>query len=54
MVDIQNFGKRYLVKCAKCGYEWLARDEKPKRCALCHNLNPDIPYKYNSRLYGKR
>lgn len=35
--------KRYLVKCKKCGYEWLARTEHPTRCALCNNPNIDNP-----------
>ena len=46
--------RKWLVKCVKCGYIWTARDAHPKRCALCHNLNPEQPYKYNSQLYGKR
>lgn len=35
--------KRYLVKCVKCGYEWLAHDPNPTRCALCNNPNPNTP-----------
>lgn len=34
---------RYLVECQKCGYKWLSRKQHPKRCALCHNLNPGKP-----------
>ena len=35
--------KRYLVKCSKCGYEWLARTENPERCALCNCKNINQP-----------
>ena len=35
--------KRYLVKCAKCGYEWLAHTPNPSRCALCNNPNITQP-----------
>lgn len=44
--------KRYMVKCLKCGYEWLAHDPNPSRCALCNNPNPSKPkvryHKYES------
>ena len=29
------------VKCVKCGYEWLKRQENPKCCPKCKN------YKWN-------
>lgn len=41
--------KRYLVKCSKCGYEWLARTPNPQRCALCNNPNINQP---KVRLHG--
>lgn len=37
--------KRYFVRCAKCGYEWMARTDKPARCALCNNPNINEPKK---------
>lgn len=40
---MRGITKRYLVKCAKCGYEWLAYTPKPARCALCNNPNIDKP-----------
>jgi hypothetical protein len=38
--------QKWVVKCLKCGYVWVARTESPKRCALCNNLNPSEPRKY--------
>jgi len=35
--------KRHHVTCAKCGYEWMAYTENPKRCALCGNPNISQP-----------
>jgi rubrerythrin len=42
----QGGTSRYLVKCQKCGYEWLARRPDPKRCALCNNLKPNKSFKH--------
>lgn len=44
-MTVNKVGNRYLVKCAKCGYEWLARTPEPKRCALCNNTNINEPKK---------
>jgi ribosomal protein L37E len=40
---MRNFKKRFLVKCQKCGYEWLSFTEHPKRCSFCNNPNPEKP-----------
>lgn len=42
----KQHGMRYLVKCEKCGYEWLARTPNPKYCALCGNPHPEKPRTY--------
>jgi hypothetical protein len=45
--------KRYLVKCVKCGYEWLAYNPNPNWCALCNNPNISQP-KTRTHVYEER
>lgn len=47
----QGARTKYIIKCAKCGYEWLSYSPKPKRCANCNNVDPSKPYA--ERKYGK-
>lgn len=28
-----------ILKCMKCGHEWVARIEAPKTCPACKNYN---------------
>lgn len=44
-MEKNKVGLRYLVKCLKCGHEWLAQSEHPRYCARCHNPNPEQPRK---------
>ena len=52
---VQKVGlNRYLVRCVKCGYEWLAYNPQPKRCALCGCLSPDKPSRYKTQGHNRQ
>lgn len=36
-----------MVKCKRCGYEWPAKVERPKRCPSCQS------YRYDQELKAR-